>query len=175
MLKRLGIFEIEADISKKYNEDILKPIEDEQSLKLLASMGIKKAFKGEMFYQAITLDHFLCRTATFNLIGTIENRIYKIYFKFLDDDRAASMSFRDEIRTYLSENMSPQQFSNPQITKLENGRLSTWHFDWGNILLEEFGLLTETESVWNTAIAATSNAVRTAKRIGFFDALFNRV
>lgn len=138
-------------------------------------MGIKKMFKGEMFYHALTGDHFLCRTAIFNLIGTIENRIHKIYFKFLDDDRAASMSFRDEIRIYLAENMSPQQFNNPQITKIENGRLSTWHFDWGNILLEEFGILTETGSVWNTAIAATSNIVKSAKRISFFDAFFNRV
>lgn len=175
MLKRFGVFEIDADISKKYDEHILKPIEDKESLKLLASMGIKKVFKGEMFYHAVMHDHFLCRTATFNLIGTIGNRIHKIYFKFLDDDRAASMSFRDEIRIYLAENMSSPQFSNPQITKIENGRLSTWHFDWGNILLEEFGLLTETGSVWNTAIAATSNAVRSATRIGFFDALLNRV
>src|SRR5213595_649941 len=114
MLKKLGIFEIDADVSKKYDEHILKPVEDEDSLKLLASMGIKKMFKGEMFYHAIRWDYFMGRPATFNLIGTIENRIYKIYFKFLDDHRAAFISFRDEIREYLSENMTPHQFSNPQ-------------------------------------------------------------
>ena len=83
MLKKLGIFEIDADISKKYNEHLLKPVEDEESLRILATMGIKKMFRGEMFYQAVLPDHFLCRTAAFNLIGTIDNRIYKIYFKFL--------------------------------------------------------------------------------------------
>ncbi len=120
-------------------------------------------------------DYFMGRPATFNLIGTIENRIYKIYFKFLDDHRAAFISFRDEIREYLSENMTPHQFSNPQIQKVKSDRLSTWHFDWGNILLEEFEMLTEVGPVWNTAIAATSDIVRSAKRIGFFDALFKRV
>jgi hypothetical protein len=138
-------------------------------------MGIKKMFKREMFYHAVMTDHFLCRPATFSLIGTIDNKIYKIYFKFLDDDRPACMSFRDEIRAYLSENMPPQQFNNPEITNIEGGRLSIWRFDWGNILLEEFGMLTDTGTVWNTAIAATSTAVRGAKRIGFFDRVFNRV
>ena len=175
MLKKLGIFEIDADVSKKYDEHILKQVEDEESLKLLASMGIKKMFKGEMFYHAIRWDYFMGRTATFNLIGTIDNKIYKVYFKFLDDDRAACIAFRDEIREYLSENMTAEQFRNPKITKREDARLSTWHFDWGNILLEEFGVLTETGTIWNTAIASTSNAVKGAKRIGPLDRLFNRV
>jgi len=169
VLKRLGIFEIGADISNQCNGRIVNPLEDVESQKLLASLGIKKTFKGEMFYQAITGDNFLYRTANFSLIGTIEDRIYKIYFKFLDDDRAACMSFRDEIRAYLAKKMPSQQFNNPQITKIENGCLSIWSCDWGNILVEEFGMLTERGAVWNTAIAATSNTVKTTKRIGFFN------
>ena len=168
-MKRLGIFEIDADISKKYDEHILKPIDDEESLELLSRMGIKKMFQGEEFYHAaMGADHFMCRPAAFNLIGTVDHKIYKIYFKFLDDDRGTCTSFRDEIREYLSENMTPEQFGSPKVTNIEGGRLSVWHFDWGNILLEEFGMLTETGSVWNTAIGATSNTVSNAKRMGFF-------
>jgi len=175
-MKRLGIFEIDADISKKYNEHILKPINDEESLGLLARMGIKKMFQGEEFYHAaMGADHFMCRPAAFNLIGTIDHKIYKIYFKFLHDDRAACTAFRDEVREYLSENMTPEQFSSPEITNIEGGRLSVWHFDWGNILLEEFDMLTETGAVWNTAIAGTSTRVKTAKGIRLLDRLFNRV
>lgn len=73
MLKNIGIFEIDADVSKKYNEYVLKPINDKQSLDFLASLGIKKMFQGEMFFHAVDLDQFLGRTASFNFIGTIDN------------------------------------------------------------------------------------------------------
>ena len=76
---------------------------------------------------------------------------------------------------YLCENMTPEQFRSPKINNIEGGRLSVWHFEWGNILLEEFGVLTETGTVWNTAIASTSTTVKAAKRIGLLDRLFNRV
>lgn len=182
MLKRIGIYEIDTDVSAKYNDYVLKPINDKESLDFLASScGIKKMFKGEIFYHAVVLDDFLGRKASFNLIGTIDNKIYKIYFKFLDSNRSECISFRNEIREHLSDYMPPQEFKNPHITKIKNGCLSTWSFDWGNILLEEFGVITEEGSGWSTAIAITSKAVRSAKRVGFFtwlraylDKLFNR-
>lgn len=176
LMKRLGMFELDADIDK-YNEYVLKPINDKQSLGLLTRMGIKKMFQGEEFYHATGMgynDGLLGRRAAFNLISTIDHKIYKIYFKFLDDDRAACMAFRDEIREYLSENMTPERFSSPKITNREGARLSTWQFEWSNILLEEFDIRTATGTVWNTVIAGTSNTVKTAKRIGFFDRLFQR-
>jgi hypothetical protein len=153
----------------------LKPINDKESLDFLASnCDIKKMFKGEMFYHAIVLDDFLGRKAFFNLTGTIDNIIYKIYFKFLDSNHGECISFRNEIREHFSEYMSPQEFKNPHITEIENGHLSTWFFDWGNILLEEFGVITEEGSLWSTAIGITSKTVRSAKKVGFFDKLFNR-
>lgn len=96
MLKRIGIFEIDTDVSAKYNDYILKPINDKESLDFLASScGIKKMFNGEMFYHAVVLDDFLGRKASFNIIGTIDNKIYKIYFKFLDNNRRECISFRN--------------------------------------------------------------------------------
>lgn len=174
MLKRIGIFEIDADVSKKYNEHVLKPITDKESFNFLASMGIKKMFQGEMFFHVVDLDQFLGRTASFNLIGTIDNRIYKIYFKFIDDNRTDCISFRNEIRTYLSEYIPSQQFKNPQVSEIHHGRLTTWNFDWGNILLEELYVEAKTGSGWSTAIAITSRAVRSAKKVSLLDKMFHR-
>jgi hypothetical protein len=175
MLKRISIYELDTDVTKKYNDHVLRPINDKEALDFLANdADIKKTFKGELFYHAVDLDIFLGRKAIFNLIAAIDNKIYKIYFKFIDDDRSECMSFRKEIREHLSENMTPQQFNNPNITKIKNGNMSIWHFDWGNILLEEFGMITEAGSFWSTAIAITSKAVRNAKKITFYDKIFNR-
>jgi hypothetical protein len=173
MLQKLGIFEIDADITQYSKGQLLIPLEDNQSLEFLASMGIKKMFKGERFYQiGKGMNSFLLRTADFHLVGTIDNRIYKIYFKFLDETHSAAMDFRGKIRTFLSENMPPQQLRNPQVTTSHEAQLSTWPLQWGNILLEEFSVRTPTGNLWNTAIAGTSNIVKSAKRIGLFDRLF---
>jgi hypothetical protein len=168
MLRSISTYEIDKDINKQYNEYILKPINDKESFDFLAKdAGIKKMFKGEKFYHAVALDDFLGRKAFFNLIATIDDKIYKIYFKFVDDDRSECMSFRKEIREYINENM-PNLEVTPKITKIKNGSISIWNFDWGNILLEEMGILTEIGSVWSTAIAITSKAARSAEKINFF-------
>lgn len=170
----MGFFEIDADVSKKYNEYVLKPINDKESLDFLASLGIKKMFQGEMFFNAVDLDQFLGRPASFNLIGTIDNRIYKIYFKFIDDNRSDCISFRNEIRSHLADYIPSQQFINPQVSEIHDGRLTTWHFEWGNILLEELYVETGAGPGWTTAIAITSRTVRNAKKLGFLDKIFNR-
>jgi hypothetical protein len=176
MLKRIGIFEIDKDISANYNEYILKSVDDKASLDFLASdVGIKKMFKGEKFFHAIVLDDFLGRKAFFNLIGTIDNKIYKIYFKFFDSNRSDCISFRNEIKAHVAEYTSPQEFNNNYITKVKDGRLLIWHFDWGNFLLEELYISTEEGEAWSTAVSVTSNAIKNAKKLTFFDKVFNRL
>ena len=173
MLRRISIYEIDKDVTKQYNDYVLKPINDKETLNFLATnAGINKTFKGDIFYKAVDLDIFLGRKSFFNLIATIDNKIYKIYFKFRDDDRSECMAFRKEIREYIYENMPSQEFINPKIIEIESGSLSIWQFDWGNFLLEELSLITEGGHFWSTAISVTSKGVRNAKKLSFFDRLF---
>ncbi len=174
MLKRIGIYEIDAEVTGGYNDYVLESINDKESIDFLAAKcGIKKMFQGEMFYYA-RLNNFLDREADFNVVGALNNKIYKVYFKFLDNNRSECISFRNEIKQYLSEYMPPEIFNNPKITQIKNGRLILWVFDWGNILLEEIGVISEMGHVMSTAIAITSKSVCNAKKLSFFDRILNR-
>jgi hypothetical protein len=171
MLKRIGMFAIDDDVSADHLQ--LQPINDKKLLDFFANAGIKKTFKGETFYQSHLLSYCFERESLFNIVGAIDNKIYKIYIKFLDDSHSKCISLREALREYFSEFMSPQEFKNPQIIKVEYGQCSIWFFDWGNILLEEMDIIMETETAWSTAIGITSKAVKSAKKAGFFDKLFN--
>jgi hypothetical protein len=166
MLNEINQYKLDTHLGD-YPEGSFFPLSQEPYKFVESALGIKRQFKGEEFYYPQN-NIFLERESGNAIIATIDNIIYKIYFRFLINDGNDLDAFRKSTTGYLSQYMPDEKLNNPEIQQIppDNIRLFNWRFDWGNLMLE-FG-------PFYVCYIITSSKVRNAKPLGFFDKLFNK-
>jgi hypothetical protein len=173
MLNAINQYKLDTHLGD-YPEGSFIPISQETYNFFESFYGIKRQFKDEVFYHPEN-NIFIGRGSSNSLVATIDNIIYKIYYRFHSENRDDCIAFRNRILDYLGQYMTHDRINNPEVQEVSRRmlnypsdiRILMWKFDWGNLILE-------LGPVFDTSYIITSSRVRRAKPLGFFDRLFNK-
>jgi hypothetical protein len=145
MLNAINQYKLDTHLGD-YPEDSFIPISQENYNFFESFYGIKRQFKDEVFYYPEN-NIFIGRESPNSLVATIDNIIYKIYYKFHADNEDDCIAFRNRIIDYLGQYMSQGRLNNPEVQEFPpDFRLLMWKFDWGNLILE-FGPVFDTSYI----------------------------
>ncbi len=164
MLRTINSFHLDTAIKNQADNSV--DLASKPACNLIEKLyGIKPLFKNEQFY--LPRNNVLFgRNAQLALIATMDNYIYKIYYRFDCPNRENFDNLRHSIIDHLSTRMPVELLENPSVQDLSPDiRLLIWKFEWGNLLLE-IGPL------FNIGYAITSSRVRGSSPPGFFNRLF---
>ena len=166
MLNSINQYILDTYLSD-YPEDTLFPLSQKTYDFFESFYGIKRQFKCEAFHYPEN-NIFIGKESPNSLVATIDNRIYKIYFKFHSEDEDDCISFRNSIINYLGQYLTQDRLNSPEVHEVPpNFRLLMWKFEWGNLTLE-------LGPVFDTSYVITSSIVRLAKPLGLFARLFKQ-
>jgi hypothetical protein len=160
MLTSLGTYDLDARIDS-YRASVVAFSEPDYSE--MASSGMKREFKNESFYSA-SQKLLFGRVADKVIIGTIDDRIYKVFFEFTFPNATEQMAFVKESSEICDDFLDEyEQAGNPPPKLDKKQSFGTVAYKWSWSLANLVVVITPISSSW----CLTSNNVKNAKRLGF--------